>query len=78
MFLLISYYKKEHICIGPFVKPHCIDFMLEDIGKQPLIKKTIQRAISLVGFTLSLLRYFTNKKILVSNAVTRLATSFSH
>jgi len=36
--------------------------MLEDIGKLPLIKKTIQKGVSLVGFiyshssTLSLLR----------------------
>lgn len=56
--------------------------MLEDIGKLPLIKMTIQRGISLVGFiyshssTLSLLRHFTNKRELVRHAVTRFATSF--
>ncbi|XP_057418793.1 uncharacterized protein LOC130713003 [Lotus japonicus] len=61
---------------------HCIDLMLEDIGKIPLIKKTIQRAISLVGFiyghtsTLSLLRYYTKKRELVRHAVTRFATSY--
>ncbi|XP_020203627.1 uncharacterized protein LOC109789148 [Cajanus cajan] len=61
---------------------HCIDLMLEDIGKLPNIKKTIQRAISLVGFiyshssTLSLLRFYTNKRELVRHAVTRFATSF--
>ncbi|KAH1221630.1 hypothetical protein GmHk_12G034999 [Glycine max] len=60
----------------------CIDLMLEDIGKLPLIKKAIQRAISLVGFiyshssTLSLLRFFTNKRELVRHAITRIATSF--
>nr|KYP45982.1 hypothetical protein KK1_032479 [Cajanus cajan] len=32
---------------------HCIDLMLEDIGKLPNIKKTIQRTISLVGFIYS-------------------------
>ena len=28
---------------------HCIDLMLEDIGKLPLIKKTIGIGVSLVG-----------------------------
>ncbi|XP_027927787.1 uncharacterized protein LOC114184671 [Vigna unguiculata] len=61
---------------------HCIDLMLEDIGKLPLIKKKIQRGIILVGFiyshssTLSLLRQFTNKRELVRHAVTRFATSY--
>nr|KYP44384.1 hypothetical protein KK1_034110 [Cajanus cajan] len=54
---------------------HCIDLMLEDTGKFPNIKKTIQWAISLVGFiysyssTLSLLRFYTNKRELVRHAV---------
>lgn len=61
---------------------HCIDLMLEDIGKLPEIKKTIRRGVSLVGFiynhtsTLSLLRRFTNKRELVRPAATRFATSF--
>ena len=61
---------------------HCIDLMLEDIGKLSKIKKTIQKGISLVGFiyshssTLSLMRQFTNKRELVRHAVTRFATSF--
>lgn len=61
---------------------HCIDLMLEDIMKIPLIKKIIRMGISLVGYiynhtsTLSLLRHFTNKKELVRLAVTRFATSF--
>lgn len=56
--------------------------MLEDMGKLPLIKNTIQRGIGLVGFiysnssTLSLLRYFTNKKDLVRHVITKLASSF--
>ena len=60
---------------------HCIDLMLEDIGKLPLIKKTIQRGVSLVGFiyshfsTLSLLRQFTNKRELVRH-VTNFATFY--
>ncbi|XP_020963400.1 uncharacterized protein LOC107645034 [Arachis ipaensis] len=40
---------------------HCLDLMLEDIGKLPLIQKTIKSAISLE---------------LVRHAVTRFATSF--
>ncbi|XLS65678.1 hypothetical protein HN51_025652, partial [Arachis hypogaea] len=61
---------------------HYLDLMLEDIGKLPLIKKTIKRAISLVSFTyshsstLAMLRHFTNGKELVRHAVTRFATSF--
>jgi len=56
--------------------------MLKDIGKLPLIKKTIQRGVSLVGFiynhssSLSLLRQFTNKRELVRHAVIRFATSY--
>nr|KYP48765.1 hypothetical protein KK1_029567 [Cajanus cajan] len=56
---------------------HCIDLMLEDIGKLPHIKKTIQRAISLVGFiyshssTLSMLRFFSEGRELVRHAITR-------
>jgi len=61
---------------------HGIDLMLEDIGKLHLIKKTIQRRVSLVGFiyshssTLSLLRQFTNKWELVRHVVTRFAISY--
>jgi len=61
---------------------HCIDLMIEDIGKLPLIKNTIQRGVSLVGFiyshssSLSLLRQFTNKRELVRHAVTRFTTSY--
>jgi len=61
---------------------HCIDLMLEDIGKIPKIKKTIQKAISLVGFiyshssTLSLMRNFTSGRKLVRHAITRFATYF--
>ncbi|WOL07425.1 hypothetical protein Cni_G16166 [Canna indica] len=73
--------KRPHLYWTPCAA-HCVDLMLEDIGKIPSIKKTIQRAIFLVGFiyshssTLSLLRHFTNKRELVRHAVTRFATSF--
>ncbi|XP_025980022.1 uncharacterized protein [Glycine max] len=58
------------------------NYVLADIGKLPLIKNTIRRAINLVGFiyahssTLSLLRDFTNKRELVRHAITRFATSY--
>ncbi|XP_057437685.1 uncharacterized protein LOC130729857 [Lotus japonicus] len=61
---------------------HCIDLMLEDIGNIPLIKKTIQRAISLVGFiyghtsALSLLRYYTNKRELIAKEKGKLREMF--
>ena len=56
--------------------------MLEDIGKLPQVKKTIQRGISLVGFiynhtwALNAMRKFTNKTELVRYGVTRFATTF--
>ncbi|RZB86328.1 hypothetical protein D0Y65_026399 [Glycine soja] len=58
------------------------NYVLADIGKLPLIRKTSRRAINLVGFiyayssTLSLLRNFTNKRELVRHAITRFATSY--
>ncbi|XP_020236303.1 uncharacterized protein LOC109815898 [Cajanus cajan] len=67
--------KRKKIFWTPYAA-HCIDLMLEDIGKLPNIKKTIQRTISLIGFiyshssTLSLLRFYTNKKELVRHAMT--------
>ncbi|XP_006598590.1 uncharacterized protein [Glycine max] len=73
--------KRKHIYWTPCAA-HCIDLMLKDIGKLPLIRKTIRRAINLVGFiyahssTLSLLRNFTNKRELVRHAITRFVTSY--
>ncbi|KAG5066687.1 hypothetical protein JHK86_010418 [Glycine max] len=73
--------KRKHI-YWILCATHCIDLMLEDIGKLPLIRKTIRRAINLVGFiyahssTLSLLRNFTNKRELVRHAITRFVTSY--
>ncbi|KAH1189697.1 hypothetical protein GmHk_20G057422 [Glycine max] len=73
--------KRKHIYWTPCAA-HCIDLMLENIGKLPLIRKTIRRAINLVGFiyahssTLSLLRNFTNKRELVRHAITRFVTSY--
>ncbi|KAL5154280.1 hypothetical protein HKD37_19G053669 [Glycine soja] len=58
------------------------NYVLADIGKLRLIRKTIRRTINLFGFiyahssTLSLLRNHTNKRELVRHAITRLATSY--
>jgi len=44
--------KRPHLYWTPCVS-HCIDLMVEDIGKLPLIKKTIQTGVSLVVFIYS-------------------------
>jgi len=72
---------KPHIFWTPCAA-HCIDLMLEDIGKIPRIKKAIQKGCSLVGyisnhtFALSLMRKKTNNVELVKHGVTRFATTF--
>ena len=59
---------------------HCLDLMLEDIGKIPKVKRVIQRGIKLVGYiynhtlVLNTMRKFTQKTELVRHRVTRFAT----
>ncbi|XP_022019609.2 uncharacterized protein LOC110919653 [Helianthus annuus] len=61
---------------------HCLDLMLEDIGKIPDVKKTIEQAIFVVGyiynhsFVLNLMREFTKNNELTRSGVTRFATTF--
>eukprot|EP00253_Pinus_taeda_P036583 PITA_36583 len=61
---------------------HCIDLMLEDIGKNSFVKdivdssKSITKLIYNHAYVLSLMRKFTNNKELVRPAITRFATSF--
>jgi hypothetical protein len=61
---------------------HCIDLMLEDMGKLPWIKEIIDSARSVTKyiynhtFVLSLMRQFTGNKELVRPAITRFATTF--
>ncbi|RDX75635.1 hypothetical protein CR513_44464, partial [Mucuna pruriens] len=61
---------------------HCLDLMLEEIGKIAKVKKVIQRGIKLVGYVynhsmaLNTMRKFTNKSELVRHSVTRFATTF--
>eukprot|EP00253_Pinus_taeda_P023390 PITA_23390 len=61
---------------------HCIDLMLEDIGKIPFVKDIVDSSRSITKFiynhtsVLSLMRIFTNNKELVRPAITWFATSF--
>lgn len=61
---------------------HCIDLMLEDIGKFSFVKdivdssKSITKFIYNHAFVLSLRRKFTNNKELVRPAITWFSTSF--
>eukprot|EP00253_Pinus_taeda_P027464 PITA_27464 len=61
---------------------HCIDLMLEDIGKIPTVRNIVESAKSITKFiynhssVLSLMRRFTNNKELVRPAITRFATTF--
>lgn len=73
--------RRPHIFWTPCAA-HCLDLLLEDIGKIPKVKRTIQRGCALVGFlynhslALNLMRKFTKKKELVRHGVTRFATTF--
>jgi hypothetical protein len=61
---------------------HCIDLMLEDMGKLPWIKEIIDSARSVTKyiynhtFVLSLMIQFTGNRELVCPTITRFATSF--
>ncbi|KAJ9132775.1 hypothetical protein P3X46_033612 [Hevea brasiliensis] len=61
---------------------HCLDLMLEDIGKIPKIHNTIKRAVTLNGYiyirpgVVNMLRHFTGERELIRPAVTRFATAF--
>eukprot|EP00253_Pinus_taeda_P023997 PITA_23997 len=61
---------------------HCIDLMLENIGKISFVKNIVDSSKSITKFiynhasVLSLIRKFTNNKELVCPAITRFATSF--
>nr|KYP35509.1 hypothetical protein KK1_043451 [Cajanus cajan] len=56
---------------------HCLDLMLEDIGKIPKVKRVIQRGIKLVGYiynhtlTLNTMRKYTNKVELAMGPIVR-------
>ena len=60
---------------------HCIDLILEDIGKLPNIKRTLERAISLNGYIynhsglLNMMMQFTGQRELLRPAKIRFATA---
>lgn len=62
---------------------HCLDLMLEDIGKQvPKVKSALKKSIFAIGYIYShvplvnMMRKFTNQRNLHRPAITRFATSF--
>nr|CAN61552.1 hypothetical protein VITISV_020996 [Vitis vinifera] len=67
--------KRPHLYWTPCVA-HCLDLMLEDIGKLPNIKRTLERAISLNGYIynrsglLNMMRRFTGQRELLRLAKT--------
>ncbi|RVW19008.1 hypothetical protein CK203_095024 [Vitis vinifera] len=72
--------KRPHLYWTPCAA-HCLDLMLEDIGKLPNIKRTLERAISLNGYIynrsglLNMMRRFTGQRELLRPAKTRLVDS---
>ncbi|XP_073219750.1 uncharacterized protein [Cicer arietinum] len=73
--------KRPHLFWTPCAA-HCLDLMLEDIGKIAKVKMVIQKGISLVGFiynhtlALNIMRKNTGNVELVRHGVTRFATTF--
>jgi hypothetical protein len=74
--------KRKHLYWTPCAA-HCVDLMLEDIGKQiPRVKSCIKDAMFINGYIynfvglVNLMRKFTNRRNLHRPAITRFATSF--
>ena len=84
IFLFIGKYledKRPHLFWTPCAA-HCVDLMLEDIGKIPTIKNNIKRAVFVVGFiynhvgVLTMMRGYAKNKDLVRHGITRFSTTF--
>lgn len=73
--------ERPHIFWSPCAA-HCIDLMLEDIGKMKKVKKCIENARKITSFIynsdklVNLMRTFTDNKELLRPGVTRFATEF--
>ncbi|CAH1436343.1 unnamed protein product [Lactuca virosa] len=74
--------KRPHLFWTP-CKTHCVDHILEDIGKQiPKVKSSLKNCMLLNGFIythvglVNMMRKFTNQRNLRRPAITRFATSF--
>nr|XP_009778323.1 PREDICTED: uncharacterized protein LOC104227719 [Nicotiana sylvestris] len=72
---------RPHVYWTPCVA-HCIDLMLEDIGKLKIHQETLKKAKDVVMFiyghtwALDLMRFFTKNHELLRPAVTRFATAY--
>ena len=73
--------KRKHLYWTPCAA-HCIDLMLEDIGKISSIKLALKKCMFINGYiythipVVNMMRRFTNQRNLHRPAVTRFATSF--
>ncbi|GER48557.1 hAT transposon superfamily [Striga asiatica] len=73
--------KRPHLFWTPCAA-HCVDLILEDIGKLPYIKDTLKKAMSVNAYiyvrlgVVNMLRHFTGEKELVRAGVTRFTTAF--
>ncbi|XP_052170572.1 uncharacterized protein LOC127786893 isoform X2 [Diospyros lotus] len=73
--------KRKHLYWTPCAA-HCLDLMLEDIFKLPILKKTFQKACAVNGFlysstqVLNMMRIFTKKREMLRPGKTRFATAF--
>ncbi|KAE8686406.1 3-hydroxyisobutyryl-CoA hydrolase 1-like [Hibiscus syriacus] len=73
--------KRPHLYWTPCAA-HCLDLMLEDIGKISKVRVTLKRAMTLNGFIYSrtgvvnMMRKFTGKRELVRPAINRFATAY--
>ena len=74
--------KRPHLYWTPCVT-HCLDLILEDIGKLPHIKKTIERVISISGYIsnrtglLNMMRRFTKQRELLRPSKARFTMDVS-
>ncbi|GJT27143.1 3-hydroxyisobutyryl-CoA hydrolase 1-like protein [Tanacetum coccineum] len=73
--------KRTHLYWTPCAA-HCIDLMLEDIGKIQRVRQTLKRAMTLNGYiynrtgVVNMMRKFTGKRELLRPATTRFATAY--
>ncbi|XP_039046239.1 uncharacterized protein LOC120186354 [Hibiscus syriacus] len=73
--------KRPHLYWTPYAT-HCLDLMLEDIGRISKVRVTLKRAMALNEFIYSrtgvvnMMRKFTGKRELVRPAITRFATAY--
>ena len=73
--------KRPHLYWTPCAA-HCIDLILEDIGKIPRVSKVLDRAISMTNYiynhigVLNMMREFTKQRELIRPRKTRFCTSY--